>query len=460
MSPKPLRFTALLLILSLALPACSTAAAEKRDSGQASPSSQESAADISDASVPGLEAIPVMVPEPEPEPEPVPVLTQADIDQALEQVMEHYSAAGVSVAAIEDGFVTQSGAWGWAVKDKREMTPDTKIRIASISKVVVGMAAMAMAEDGLVDLDAPLSDYWGEEVSNPYGKGQPSVRTLMTHTSSIKNLETTRGLSKLKGLLRSKSSWRNMEPGNGGYWYYSNFGLCVLGTTLELASGQILDDYLQSRLLEPIGAEGSFYGGRLEEDQLAMLYQPSAVGRTVKEQHGVGPYTEIGKSAALFPGGFTVSAVDLAKLVSVLANDGFYKQPVCLYTLVTDTETGEEIEVAEPIPGKYKEVRLLTEASVSDMETPRFTVEQEDYSPFEQCLILRRQEDVLGQEAVYYHTGSAYGVFSLMTYNPETKNGVVVLTTGTPRNMNERGMYALCYDLMEILYDKMEADPA
>ena len=129
----------------------------------------------------------------------------------------------------------------------------------------------------------------------------------------------------------------------------------------------------------------------------------------------------------------------MAKLVAVLANDGVYK---------------------EPLEGGFKETRLLSDESVADMETPRFTVDLADYSPFEQCLILRRQEDVLGQDMLYYHTGSAYGVFSLLTYNPETKNGVVVITTGARRNMNERGMYALCADLMEILYSKMEANPA
>ena len=64
-----------------------------------------------------------------------------------------------------------------------------------------------------------------------------------------------------------------------------------------------------------------------------------------------------------------------------------------------------------------------------------------------------------GRERLYYHTGSAYGVFSLMTYNPETQNGIVVISTGARRNMNEKGMYALCYDLMEILYAKMEEQP-
>ena len=80
---------------------------------------------------------------------------KARLDQALEEVMADYTAAAVSVATIEHGQLSQSGAWGWAIKNEREMTPDTKIRIASISKVAVGMCALAMAEEGLVDLDAP-----------------------------------------------------------------------------------------------------------------------------------------------------------------------------------------------------------------------------------------------------------------------------------------------------------------
>ena len=121
------------------------------------------------------------------------------------------------------------------------MTPDTKIRIASISKVAVGMCALAMAEEGLVDLDAPLSAYWGEGAVNPYSQTQPTCRDLMTHTSSLKDLSTVNGLSTLRNRMYSGSSWRSMEPGNGGYWYYSNFGFCILGTTLELASDGLLD---------------------------------------------------------------------------------------------------------------------------------------------------------------------------------------------------------------------------
>lgn len=453
MGQKHIRLGALVLTLALALTACAPAA----PSGASSEPSASTSQPLDTDEVVMQDMIPTI--QPEPEPEPQPVLTQEDIDAALAQVMERYKAAGVTVATVERGQLSQAGAWGWAVKNQREMTPDTKIRIASISKVVVAMCALAMAEDGLLDLDAPLSTYWGDRAVNPYSKSQPTVQDLMTHTSSLKNLEPVRGLSKQRSLLNSKSTWRSMEPGNGGYWAYSNFGVSVLGTTLELAAQQTLDDYLQQRFLEPIGAKASFLGGRLSEDEVATLYTTGGVGRTAAAHAGQSVPKDIGGASLYFAGGYTTSSVDMAKLVAILANDGVYKEPLYEGIEVTDVETGTQLVVAQPVPGKFKETRYLLAESVENMETPRFAVDLKDYAPFEQCLVLRRQEDVLGQDVLYYHTGSAYGVFSLMTYNPGTQNGVVVITTGASRNMNERGMYALCYDLMEILYEKMEENP-
>lgn len=457
MRRKLIRLSALFLIITLILPSCAAAnPSGASESKSFSPKelkalSADIGGQIEDILAQSAAAVYTM---------PRPVLTQEDVDQALAEVMERYSAAAVSVATVECGQLSKSGAWGWAVKGQKEMTPDTKLRVASISKVVVGMCALSMAEEGILDLDAPLSDYWGSGVRNPYSKAQPSARTLMLHCSSVKDLEITRGLSHIKGLLQRGSSWRSMEPGNGGYWYYSNFGLCVLGTTMELAYNGLLEDYLQAHFLEPIGAEASFFAKTLDFNMLGNIYTSGGgVGLSAAEMAAQAVPAAIGQSASYFPGGFNVSAVDMAKLVSILTNDGVYKESLYEYVEIAPApgseETGETV-VAAPVPGQYREIRLLSEESVADMETPRFTVDPITTSPFEQCLILRRQEDLLGQEVLYYHTGSAYGVFTLMTYNPITQNGIVVLTTGTPRNMNDRGLYALCADLMEILYEKME----
>ena len=357
-----------------------------------------------------------------------PNLTQEKLDEVLAGVMEDYSAVAVSVAAIEDGEVTVSGAWGWAVTNEREMTADTKVRVASLTKVSLGLCAMAMAEDGLLELDAPLSTYWGEDARNPRSKTQPSAYTLMTHTSSLTDQGNQTGLSNLRSRLQKASSWRSMEPGNGGYWYYSNFGFCVLGATLELAADQVLDNYLQARYLEPMGIRASLFPGNLEADEVACLYSSSgAVQRSVSAQTGQGVPSKIGQGASYFPGGLTISAPDLARLVSVLVNDGVYDG-----------------------------VRYLSQESVADMETPRFAVDYlEGTYPFDQCLVLRHQEDLMGRSHLYYHTGSAYGVHSLLSYDPEEGDGVVVITVGAPRRVNDRGLYALCADLSEKLYAEM-----
>lgn len=371
-------------------------------------------------------------PEPAPLPEPEP-LTQGEAEQILEEVMAGSSAVGVSLTVIEDGEVGASAAWGWAVRGERPMTADTKIRAASLSKTAVGLCAMAMAEDGLADLDAPLGTYWGEEVRDPYAQTQPSIRTLMAHASGLKDFGVTRELSKLRGILSSSSAWRNVEPGTSGAWYYSNFGVCVLGTTLELSSGQLLDSYFQSRFLEPMGIRASLHAGKLEAEEVAVLYDAYGnVQRTQGQQTGQTVPDEIGLGASYYPGGLTISAVDLAKLVSILAGDGMYNGTA-----------------------------FLSAQSVEEMETVQFSVDPGDgTTPFDQCLILRRQEDLLGREELYYHTGSAYGVYALLSYDPNTRDGVVVLTTGAPRQVDDRGLYQLCARLSEQLYAAMEEHEA
>ena len=110
--------------------------------------------------------------------------------------------------------------------------------------------------------------------------------------------------------------------------------------------------------------------------------------------------------------------MDLAKLVSILAGDGMYNgDPPFLVR-----------------PSRWEE-----------METVQFSVDPGDgTTPFDQCLILRRQEDLLGREELYYHTGSAYGVYALLSYDPNTGDGVVVLTTGAPRAGGRPGAVISC----------------
>ena len=211
---------------------------------------------------------------------------------------------------------------------------------------------------------------------------------------------------------------------------------------LELASGQLLDDYLQSRFLQPLDIRASLYAGRMAPEEVAVLYgSGGTILRTRGQQAGQTVPTEIGAGSTYYPGGLTISAKDLAKLVSVLANDGAYQ---------TDVQAAGDSDVAVS-------VSCLSPESVEAMETAQFSVTPENgTAPFDQCLVLRHQEDLLGRDQLYYHTGNAYGVYSLLTYDPDTGDGVVVITTGAAYRVDDRGLYELPAQLSQALYAKME----
>lgn len=110
-----------------------------------------------------------------------------EVQKQIDVIATQYGATGLQVAVVENGEVVDSFSYGWAVKDVTPMTADYKIRSASITKVAVGMAAMILKEDGVIDLDESIGTYWGVPARNPsHLETEVSIRTLLSHSSSLK----------------------------------------------------------------------------------------------------------------------------------------------------------------------------------------------------------------------------------------------------------------------------------
>lgn len=113
--------------------------------------------------------------------------TLADLQAAVDSSVKRNRAVGAQVAIIKDGDVIATLNSGWATKNVDDMSDENKMRIASISKTVVGMGAMALAEVGTVRLDSPVGAYWGASFENPmYPKDAVTLRSILNHTSSIR----------------------------------------------------------------------------------------------------------------------------------------------------------------------------------------------------------------------------------------------------------------------------------
>lgn len=340
------------------------------------------------------------------------------LSRAVAAAARRHGAVGVQAAVIENGAVTDAYHYGWAVKDSVPMTDAHKLRTASLSKVAVGLSAALLEEEGAVDYDADIGTYWGVRTWKPV-----TIRSMLSHTSTLLNSEGIAwDCQGVKAQLSSASGYGRGAPGDLRYWSYNNHAFGILGQTLELAAGRYLDDVLEERVLGPLGADCSFAAGELAEPELVTpLYRTNSLGRSAASLRSIRQWSEPGATGRQFAGGFTSSALDLGKLTALLAGDGCFEG-----------------------------VRLMDAASVERMEShDSRALPGGSY----QALPMRLQFGLYGRERLYYHTGSAYGVYNLLSYDPDTGDGVVVLTMGADGGKDGSGIYAVCGEISRAVYE-------
>ena len=150
------------------------------------------------------------------------------------------------------------------------------------------------------------------------------------------------------------------------------------------------------------------------------------MSRSVSEMLGYVCNPTPGYRGNFFAGGFTCSAGDYARLIAVLAADG-----------------------------EYEGQTLLSPEAVTYLETPldQPITDENRGITFYQCRPLRYQEDMYGREGLYYHTGSAYGFYGFLSYDPVTKDGLVVFTTCAEGSIDSYGVYAVCGEIAQAVYD-------
>ena len=378
-------------------------------------------------------ATPDPKPEAKPETKPDPAPAQKEeleedtrtIEEMINDVGEKFGAVGIQAAVVKGGELYGTYTYGWATLDKAPMTDETRIRCASISKVVLGVAAMVAMEDGYIDLDTDISEYWGETIVNPNHPNEKiTIRTLLTHTSSINDLDFThsRDYESVKEMLTSGKAFSKKKPGSLGAYEYNNYAYDVLGMTIEQATGKWIDDILQERFAV-MELKGGYKQDGLDAETIATVYRKNDIASlTATSQAGYLRGSFPGSDGNNYAGGLTISAADLSKLLIMLACDGVYE--------------GQQ---------------LLSPESIAMMETATIT----STIGYKQGLAIRLRNGY-SRNGLYFHPGDAYGTLSLFAYDPVTQDGVVVLTTGA-EDSGSTGNYAVYNEIATFIFRKLDA---
>lgn len=175
------------------------------------------------------------------------------IDEVIEGTITAGRVPGVVVRIEHGGAVYQKSYGAKAVAPEfLPMTYDTIFDSASLTKVIAtAPAIMLLAERGKLRLDDKV-DHW---ITNfkAHGKGAVTIRHLLTHTSglrpSLSSKPSWSGLAKAIDL--AKEERLTAQPGTK--FRYSDINFILLGEIVQLASGQMLDEFTSKHIYQRLG---------------------------------------------------------------------------------------------------------------------------------------------------------------------------------------------------------------
>jgi len=194
------------------------------------------------------------------------------IDPAYREVFEKYSASilermvehkipGLSLAVVDRGGILWTAGFGRTGKGKQPVTPETLFSIQSMSKTFTATAVMMAVQDGLVDLDTPITEYLPDFTVNSCWEDNPqekmTLRHLLSHTAGftheapVGNNLDTRFDSFEQHVLSISETWLRSRV--GAKYNYSNLGIDLAAYIVQVRSGMSIAEYFKHKIFDPLG---------------------------------------------------------------------------------------------------------------------------------------------------------------------------------------------------------------
>jgi CubicO group peptidase (beta-lactamase class C family) len=171
---------------------------------------------------------------------------------------------GLSLGILHDQDLIWAKGYGFSdLAKKIPATPSTVYRIASISKLFTTTAIMQLRDAGKLQLDDPVAKYlpWFK-IKNVHPEGPAiTIRHLLTHTSGLPREAAGVNWSDLtmpkrEEMIRRIGEQETVFPAETE-WKYSNFGLTLAGEIVASVSGEPWAQYIESRILKPLGMKAT-----------------------------------------------------------------------------------------------------------------------------------------------------------------------------------------------------------
>jgi CubicO group peptidase (beta-lactamase class C family) len=304
------------------------------------------------------------------------------IDKLLQEVTADGRVPGAIALVARDGKIVYRKGVGYSdVAAKKPMSADAIVRIASQTKAITSIGLMLLYDEGKFQLDDPISKYL-PTFKNPKvlatfnakdstyttvpAQGEITIRQLFTHTSGVgypvigspearaiyAKAHIPSGIGSPNGKLATAMDALGPLPlmHQPGERFTYGLSIDVLGRLIEVLSGQSLDQYLRTRLFEPLGMRDTYFylpaGKQARLVPLYTEYQGRTVPMPTQGMLGLKPdYPKL--PGTYFSGGAGLSSTidDYAAFLQMMLNGGTYNGHRFLkpetVKLITQNQMGE-----------------------------------------------------------------------------------------------------------------------
>ena len=332
-------------------------------------------------------------------------LTPAAIDSLAERAMKSFHVPGISIAVIKDGQMVRLKGYGLrSLRTGLAVDENTLFGIASNSKAFTAVALGILVDEKKITWDDPVGKWIPEfKLYSSYVSNAFTIRDLLTHRSGLglgagdlmlfpdsNNFETRDIIYNLR-FLKQVSGFRTKYD-------YDNNMYIVAGEVIKRVSGMSWEDFVQTRILQPIGMLRSAPAYDLLKDRSDVIDAHVEVDGKVQvvSRH----VSKADRSA----GGIYASIADLSKWVSLFLNNGKF---------------GPD------------SARIFSEGVQQEIWSPQTIIQVEDpgfyHTHFRTYGLGFNLEDVWGYKQID-HGGFLEGMVTKITMIPELNLGIIVLT--------------------------------
>ncbi len=271
------------------------------------------------------------------------------LDKAMAALVETGRRSGVVWAVAKNGkLVTHKAAGLRNIENGLPMETDSLFRLYSMTRAVTAVAVMINYEEGKFKLDDPVSKYIPAFANTPVlkdRKGDPTdtepqaspltVHHLLTYTAGLgypfdydPSLDVSfekilwPGMTIEQGVDYLATVPLLFQPGR--HWYYG-FSGDVLGRLVEIWSGQPYDEFLQTRIFDPLGlGDMGYHISDDDWDRLAEVYAPGEDGALVNATARSPVINSYRTGDTIFSGGggLAGTALDYLRFAQMLLDGG------------------------------------------------------------------------------------------------------------------------------------------